>query len=75
MNYMLQFCLYETNLDVYKIREALEDLMDEEFDTICEDGSPKGIVSIGLEFYDVFIKKNSRDCFNFISICSLDEGW
>lgn len=43
MNYMIQYCLYENDVDVYKIEEALEDLMDEEFETICEDDSPKGI--------------------------------
>lgn len=42
MNYMVQYCLYENNVDGDKIQEALEDLMDEEFETICEDESPKG---------------------------------
>lgn len=42
MNYMVQFCLFENDIDVYKIQEALEDLLDEEFETICEDESPKG---------------------------------
>lgn len=40
---MIKYCLYETNIDVYKIQDVLEDLMDEEFETICEDDSPKGI--------------------------------
>lgn len=42
MSYMVQYCLYEHDIDVYKIQEALEDIMDEEFETICEDDSPKG---------------------------------
>lgn len=49
---MVQYCLYETDVDVYKIQDALEDIMDEEFETICEDDSPKGIkvlFSIGEE--------------------------
>lgn len=50
MNYMTQFCLYENNLDIYKIQEALEDLMDEEFETICEDDSPKGMSKIKFNF-------------------------
>lgn len=42
MNYMVQYCLYENDIDVYMIQKTLEDIMDEKFDTICEDESPKG---------------------------------
>lgn len=42
MNYMVQYCLYEPNIDATNIEEALEDILDEEFETICEDSSPKG---------------------------------
>lgn len=44
MNYMVQFCLYENDIEAFKIQEALEDIMDEEFETICEDDSPKGSI-------------------------------
>lgn len=39
---MTKYCLYETNLDVNGIQEALEDILDEEFETVCEDGSTEG---------------------------------
>lgn len=43
---MVQYCLYEPNVQVEDIQEALEDIMDEEFDTVCEDGSPRGKYTI-----------------------------
>lgn len=42
INYMIEYCLNESNVDVDSIQEALDDVMDQEFDTICEDGSTKG---------------------------------
>lgn len=52
INYMVQYCLYEPNIDVSSIEEVLEDILDEEFETICEDSSPKGKISY-LMFYSI----------------------
>lgn len=41
---MVQYCLYESNVDPNGIEEALDDILDQEFDTICEDGSTKGFL-------------------------------
>lgn len=49
---MVQYCLYEPNIDVSSIEEVLEDILDEEFETICEDSSPKGKISY-LMFYSI----------------------
>lgn len=42
MNWVGEYCLGQENLDVDDITEALEDILDEEFSTVCEDNSPKG---------------------------------
>ncbi|KAJ8925046.1 hypothetical protein NQ315_001217 [Exocentrus adspersus] len=50
MNYMVQYCLFEPGVDAMQIEEALEDILDEEFDTVCEDGSPKEVAMIFFKF-------------------------
>lgn len=40
--YIARFCV-ENVVDVTELTEVIEDLMDEEFDTVCHDNSPKGI--------------------------------
>ncbi|KAJ8967075.1 hypothetical protein NQ317_018656 [Molorchus minor] len=62
MNYMVQFCLYETNVDVDSIQEALEDIMDEEFETICEDNSPKEIALVLFKFLQLFRAGDLAQC-------------
>lgn len=59
MNYMIHYCLYEQDLDVYKIQDTLEDIMDEDFETICQDGSPEGMKNM---FYinDKFCSMKTR---------------
>lgn len=54
VNYMAQYCLSDVSIAVADIEEALEDIMDEEFDTICEDNSVKGIVYLSL--YDQYLE-------------------
>lgn len=60
MNYMSQYCICNDRIEVEEIQEVLEDILDEEFDTVCEDDSPKGNLksegpcSILIDFY--------RDC-------------
>lgn len=49
-NYMVQYCLYEHNVDAEGIQDALEDILDQEFETICEDDSPKQIAPILYKF-------------------------
>lgn len=40
VNNITQYCI--GGADAEDIQDVLEDFMDEEFDTICEDESPKG---------------------------------
>lgn len=42
MNYMTQYCISNERIEVDDIQDVLEDILDEEFDTTCEDDSPKG---------------------------------
>lgn len=39
--YVARYCV-ESVVSVDDLTETLEDLMDEEFDTVCYDNSPKG---------------------------------
>ncbi|XP_066250440.1 pre-rRNA-processing protein TSR2 homolog [Euwallacea similis] len=43
INYMVQFCLNKPHVEAEDIQMAIEDILDEEFDTVCEDDSPKQI--------------------------------
>lgn len=53
--YMKEYCVSDSRVDAENIQDAIEDLMDEEFDTVCEDESPKGteryILIVILIFY------------------------
>lgn len=49
---MAQYCICNDHVQIEDIQDALEDIMDEEFDTVCEDDSPKGTV--------LFLFKNMR---------------
>ncbi|KAJ8957538.1 hypothetical protein NQ318_020577 [Aromia moschata] len=62
VNYMVQYCLYEPNIDPENIQEALEDILDEEFETVCEDGSPKEIASILYKFIQLLKDGNMEQC-------------
>lgn len=39
MNYTYEYCIGNQNITQGELQDVLEDLMDQEFDTICEDGS------------------------------------
>ncbi|KAJ3629895.1 hypothetical protein MTP99_014258 [Tenebrio molitor] len=59
MNYMIEYCLNESNVDVDSIQEALDDVMDQEFDTICEDGSTKEIAILLYKFLELIKQGNT----------------
>ena len=42
MNYITRFCLENNGVGYYEIKDALEEIMDQEFNTICDDGSIDG---------------------------------
>lgn len=42
MNYMYEYCVGNPGLSKSEIAETLEEIMDQEFDTILEDGSVPG---------------------------------
>lgn len=39
MNYVFEYCTKNENITQGELQGVIEDLMDEEFDTICDDGS------------------------------------
>lgn len=42
VNYVYEYCIGNDNITQAEIQEILVEIMDEEFDTICEDNSPFG---------------------------------
>ncbi|KAK9871433.1 hypothetical protein WA026_012808 [Henosepilachna vigintioctopunctata] len=57
-DYMVKYCLYESNVQVEDIQDALDDIMDEEFNTICEDNSTKDISIILFRFLQLIRENN-----------------
>ncbi|XP_044268968.1 pre-rRNA-processing protein TSR2 homolog [Tribolium madens] len=60
INYTTQYCLYESNVEPDGIQEALDDILDQEFDTICEDGSTKEIALLLYRFVDLLKQGNTQ---------------
>lgn len=46
MNYVYEYCIGNDNVTESEMQEILEEIMDEEFDTVCEDNSVVGMLSI-----------------------------
>ncbi|CAH1099990.1 unnamed protein product [Psylliodes chrysocephalus] len=57
-----QYCIDESNLDQESLEDFLEDTMDEKFDTIFEDGSPKEIATVLLQFVQLLKSGNVEQC-------------
>lgn len=56
IDYVSNYCLNSENVQQADIKEELEDMLDEEFDTICEDDSPSGVyINLPNAFTDVFL--------------------
>ncbi|XP_060535077.1 uncharacterized protein LOC132707300 isoform X2 [Cylas formicarius] len=64
LHYMVQFCLNEPNIQPEGIQEALEDILDEEFETICEDDSPKQIAAVLYTFLMLLKDGRFEECEN-----------
>lgn len=43
MNYMYEYCTTNENLSQYDVQSVLEEIMDQEFEAICDDNSITGI--------------------------------
>ncbi|KAL1517555.1 hypothetical protein ABEB36_001305 [Hypothenemus hampei] len=76
MNYMVQYCLYEQNIEIEGIQDALEDILDEEFETICEDDSPKQIAQILYNFVNL-LKQGKTEEFEleFQKLPVINSNW
>ncbi|XP_049887897.1 uncharacterized protein LOC126382161 [Pectinophora gossypiella] len=57
--YIARFCV-ENVVDRDELREVIEDLMDEEFDTVCHDDSPKEIATVLLTYLQL-LKEGRHD--------------
>lgn len=57
-NYVTEFCLSNNNIESENIQDVLDDLLDEEFDTICEDNSTKEIAMLLYNFRQLALQNN-----------------
>ncbi|CAG9857517.1 unnamed protein product [Phyllotreta striolata] len=62
VNEVTQYCLDDPNIDQESLEDFLEDVMDEKFDTIFEDGSPKEIAALLLRFVQLLKENNVQEC-------------
>lgn len=46
MDYVTDYCCSKDRIDVYDLTAVLDDLMDEEFETLCQDNSTQGIKNL-----------------------------
>lgn len=56
-DYFFNYCTQNDNIEPEELEDLLSDIIDEEFDTICEDNSAKGMSTIKnylLKFCIVF---------------------
>ncbi|XP_066156767.1 pre-rRNA-processing protein TSR2 homolog [Euwallacea fornicatus] len=76
INYMVQFCLSEPHVEAEHIQMAIEDILDEEFDTVCEDDSPKQISQLLYMFLRLLKDGKSEECeFEFQKLPVGDTMW
>lgn len=50
IDYIIQYCTSENDLELEDIEDVLDDIMDQEFNTICEDDSIKEVSQLLYNF-------------------------
>lgn len=75
LDYMTDFCLSMKKIESDEVQEALDQIMDQEYDTICDDNSTKEI-SIYLVRYLTLLKEGKdQDVVNEINQLPTCEKW
>ncbi|XP_063361323.1 pre-rRNA-processing protein TSR2 homolog [Cydia amplana] len=59
-DYITRYCVENLGGDIDNLTEVLEDLMDEEFDTVCEDNSPKEVAIVLLQYFTL-LREGKQD--------------
>ncbi|XP_065076045.1 pre-rRNA-processing protein TSR2 homolog [Ochlerotatus camptorhynchus] len=60
INYVTCYCTENKKVDAYDLREVMEEIMDQEFQTICEDESVNEISNILIKYLNL-LKENKED--------------
>ncbi|XP_062554280.1 pre-rRNA-processing protein TSR2 homolog [Armigeres subalbatus] len=60
IDYITCYCTENKNVDSYDLREVMEEIMDQEFQTICEDESVDEISAILIKYLNL-LKQNKED--------------
>lgn len=58
MNYTFEYCTKNEACTVYEIQELLDDAMDEEFETICDDNSTQEIATCLVRYLTLLREQN-----------------
>uniref|UniRef100_A0A023EJF3 Pre-rRNA-processing protein TSR2 homolog n=1 Tax=Aedes albopictus TaxID=7160 RepID=A0A023EJF3_AEDAL len=53
INYITCYCTENKRVDAYDLREVMEEIMDQEFETICEDESVKEISELLIKYLNL----------------------
>ncbi|XP_055375299.1 uncharacterized protein LOC129608023 [Condylostylus longicornis] len=75
MEYVYQYCMLNQNLDPYELEGIIEEMLDEEFNTICEDNSVKEIASILFECLGFYKSQNIQELKNSFLKMPSKEQW
>lgn len=60
---MVNYCIGEPRLEKEDIEDVLEDIMDQEFNTLCEDDSVKGIFILRIfRLINTFCRNSTFTC-------------
>lgn len=79
MEYITQFCLQNNGISQSDVEDCLEDMMEQEFETICEDGSIKGYYWIVYFYpilfaYDIYSKQSEMSALLMKYLTMLQQG-
>ncbi|CAK1541345.1 unnamed protein product [Leptosia nina] len=72
--YVARFCV-ENIADVDELTEVLEDLMDEEFETVCHDNSPREVAALLLNFLTLLKDGQHEELRNRVEAMPKCQKW
>ncbi|CAG4990992.1 unnamed protein product [Colias eurytheme] len=72
--YVARFCV-ENIVDADELTEVLEDLMDEEFETVCHDNSPREVATLLLTFLTLLKDGHHEELRNRIEALPKCQKW
>ncbi|KAM7360890.1 pre-rRNA-processing protein TSR2 homolog [Cochliomyia hominivorax] len=75
MNYTYEYCIGNENITEGELQDVIEDLMDQEFDTICEDGSVSEICKHLLRYKQMSLQGQYAEIEHELSKLPQGKEW